>query len=129
MTTHDDLRRICRELPGAVEGDGEQWGYGVVVRGKSKGFFWTWRERIDPKKARVVNDRVIAIRTPGLEAKEILLQSGHAAIFTEDHYNNYPAILVRLDAIEPAEIEDLIIEGWRTVATREQHAEYAEQLR
>ena len=118
VTTHDDIRRICAKLPGATEGD-ERFGFGVFVKGKHKGFCWTWAERVDPKKAKVINDSVLAVLVPSLTVKELLLDSGHPAIFTEPHYNGYPAILVRLPAIEPEELEDLLIEAWRCKAPKE----------
>lgn len=111
MATLEDVRKICRALPGTTEGDGAQFGFSVTVKGKAKGFVWGWMERIDPKKARVVNNDVLAIRTPGLEAKEILLGTGHPAFFTEPHYNNFPAILVRIALIQPEELEPLLVEA------------------
>jgi hypothetical protein len=118
MATQDDVRRICSKLPGAVE-DGERFGFSVEVKGKPKGFLWSWAERIDPKKARVHNDGVIAVIVPSLGVKEIILQSDSEKFFTEPHYNNFPAVLVRLAAIEPDELEDLIVEAWRCKAPKE----------
>lgn len=118
MATLDDIRAICRKLPGAEEGLEERFGFGVMVKGKAKGFVWAWLERVDPKKARVVNNDVIAIRTPNLTAKDLLLASGHPALFTEAHYNGYPAVLVRIAEISPEELEPLIQEAWETVVSR-----------
>lgn len=115
MTTHDDVRRICSKLPGAVEGQ-DRFGFSVENKGKAKGFLWTWAERVDPKKARVINDSVLAVIVPGLVAKETILQSDSEKFFTEAHYNGFPAVLVRLEAIAPDELEDLIIEAWRCKA-------------
>lgn len=117
MTTHDDVRRICAKLPGAAEGGPERFGFGVMVKGKHKGFLWTWAEKVDPKKARVVNDRVLAVMVPNLTVKDIILASDTEKFFTEPHYNGYPAVLVRLDVITPDDIEDLIIEAWRCKAS------------
>lgn len=41
MVSHDDIRGICNALPGSIEGS-EQFGFGVMVKGKHKGFCWTW---------------------------------------------------------------------------------------
>lgn len=118
MTCHDDIRKICARLPGAVEGN-ERFGYSVPNKGKHKGFLWSWAERVDPKKARVINDDVLAIIVPNLVAKEAILASDPEKYFTEPHYNGYPAVLVRLAAIEPEELEDLIVEAWRCKAPKE----------
>jgi hypothetical protein len=118
MATQEDARRICSRLPGAVEGD-ERFGFAVTVKGKSKGFCWSWAERVDPKKARVINDDVLAISVPSLTIKDLLLSSGSPALFTEPHYNGYPAVLVRLDAIGADELEDLLVEAWKCKAPKE----------
>lgn len=123
MTTHDDIRRICAKLPGAIEGS-DRFGFSVEVKGKHKGFLWTWAERVDPKKPKVINDGVIAISTPGLAAKEVILQIDPNKFFSEPHYDGFPAILVRLSEVEPDEIEDFIIEGWRCKAPKALQAEY-----
>jgi hypothetical protein len=117
MTTLDDIRRICSTLPGAEEALGDRFSFHVVVKGKPKGFIWSWAERVDPKKGRVPNNRVLAVRTPNLDAKDLILASDSEKFFTEPHYNGYPAVLVRLDAVEPEDLEDLILEAWRTKAT------------
>jgi hypothetical protein len=118
MATQDDVRRICSKLPGAVEGEG-RFSFSVEVKGKAKGFLWSWAERVHPKKARVPNDGVLAIIVPGLAAKEVILGSDPDKFFTEPHYNGYPAVLVRLEAIGPHELEELVIEAWRCKAPAE----------
>ncbi len=115
MATHDDVRKIASRLPGAVEGEG-RFGFGVEVKGKAKGFVWSWAERVEPKKARVTNDAVLAVRVPNLTAKELLIASDPDRFFTEPHYNGFPAVLVRLGAIAAEELDDLIVEAWRCKA-------------
>lgn len=122
MATEDDVRAICAGLPGAFEGEGEQFGFSVLVKGKPKGFVWSWLERVEPKKRRVVNRSVLAVRVPNLLAKQMILDSNPEAFFTEDHYNGYPAVLVRLDAISADELEPLVVEAWRSVAPKELRA-------
>lgn len=95
----------------------------VDVKGKAKGFVWTWRERIDPKRARVLNDSVLAVSVPNLAAKEVLLASDQNVFFTEPHYNGYPAVLVRLERVALGELEDLILEAWRCKAPKSLQAE------
>lgn len=116
MATQDDVRRIASRLPGATEGAGTQFSFGVEVKGKHKGFVWAWAERVDPKKARVVNDDVLAVMVPNQTVKDVLLQSDQDKYFTEPHYNGFPAVLVRLSAVPVEELEDLILEAWKTKA-------------
>ncbi len=98
-------------------------------KGKARGIAWVWMERIEPKKARVPNPQVIAIRvTDGAEKQALLAEPGDK-FFTEPHYNGFPAILVRLAAIEPDELEELIIDAWRCLAPKALVAAYDDETR
>jgi hypothetical protein len=115
MADHDDVRRIALSLPDTTEGD-ESFGFSVRNGAKEKGFIWTWQERVEPKKPRVPRPDVMAIRVKNLAEKEVLLASDEQKFFTEPHYNGYPAILVRLAAIDPEELGELITDAWRCQA-------------
>ena len=117
MANQDDVRRIALALPETVEEDG-RFAFGVLNKGKSKGIAWVWLDRPDPKKARVPNPDVLAVRVSGEGEKAELIAANPAAFFTEPHYNGYPAILVRLAAIEPDELEELIRDAWRIQAPK-----------
>jgi hypothetical protein len=77
---------------------------------------WLWNERVHPKKPRVPNPGVLAIRTASNEEKEALLASDAEKFFTEPHYNGFPAVLVRLAAIDDVELRELLIDAWRSQA-------------
>lgn len=87
-------------------------------KGKLKGFAWTWNERIEPKKPRVPNPEVLAVRVASLAEKEALLAADPAKFFTEPHYNGFPAVLIRLAAIDADELAELITDAWRCQAPR-----------
>lgn len=109
------MRRIALGLPEVLEGD-EPLAFSVRAGAKFKGFAWTWKERVNPRQARVPNPEVLAVRVANLEEKEALLAMGRPELFTEPHYNGYPAVLVRLAAIDADDLEDLIVEAWRCCA-------------
>lgn len=118
VTTRDDIRKMIGKLPGAVEAKSERIVIEIEVKGKMKGLAWSWMERVDPKKARVLNLRVLAVAVPNLTTKDLLIDSDPLKFFTEPHYNGYPAVLVRLDVIDPPELEGLLIEAWRHKAPK-----------
>jgi len=118
MANLDHARRIASVLPGSAESPGDQFGFSVLNRGKHRGFVWQWRERVDPKRPRVLNPRVLAVRVANLFEKDAIIQAEGEKFFTEPHYNGYPAILVRLEAVESDELESLIVEAWRCMAPR-----------
>ncbi len=111
MATQQDVRRLALSLPGAVEGE-DRFAFSVLNKGKGKGFAWVWMERIAPKKARVPNPDVLAVRVAGQAEKEMLLASDATKFFTEPHYNGFPAVLVRLAAVDVDELEELITDAW-----------------
>jgi hypothetical protein len=119
MATLDDLRALAVRLPETVVSEDERFALSVPVKGKLKGFVWAWMERVDPKKARVVNNGVMAVSVPGLSAKEVILGAHDpSVIFTEPHYNGYPAVLVRIAAIDVEELNDLVVDAWRCKAPK-----------
>ena len=85
---------------------------------KEKGFAWVWMERVDPKKPRVANPGVVALRVADEGDKSALLAASTKKFFTEEHYNGFPAILVRLKAIGVRELGELIVDAWRCQAPR-----------
>jgi len=117
MADEDDVRRIALSLPETVEEEG-RFAFSVRNGGKLKGIAWVWLERIDPKKARVPRPGVIAVRVANQSEKEMLLAADEEKFFTEPHYNGFPAVLVRLAAIDVDELEELITDAWRRQAPR-----------
>lgn len=117
VADQEDVRRIALSLPGTSEG-GDGFGFSVLNKGKAKGFVWSWKERVEPKKPRVARDDVVAVRTVDVADKEALLATGDEALFTEPHYNGFPAILVRLPLVDLGLLEELVVDAWRTLAPR-----------
>ena len=118
MPDQEDVRRIAMALPEVVEA-AEGFAFSVPDRkGKPRGFVWVWQERLQPKKPRVPNPTVLAVRVTGPEEKAMLLSIDETKFFTEPHYNGFPAILVNLPAVELWELEDLITNAWRCMAPK-----------
>ena len=117
MATQNDVRRIALSLPDTVEETG-RFAFSVMNKGKAKGIAWVWLERTDPKKARVPNPKVLVVPVGSQDEKAMLLAADETKFFTEPHYNGYPAVLVRLDAISKGELEALITSAWRCQAPR-----------
>ena len=90
----------------------------MAAGAKRKGFAWVWMERLEPKKPRVPNPDVLAVRVANEQEKQSLIAAQPATYFTEPHYNGFPAVLVRLAAIEPDELEELVVDAWRVQAPK-----------
>ena len=118
MANQSDVRRIALSLP-ETEEDPNHFAFSVRHKGKSKGFVWVWRERVTPKKARVPQPKVIAVRAANLVDKDLMLTMEPEKFFTEPHYDGYPAVLVRLPSVTVRELRPIITEAWRCLAPKD----------
>ena len=113
MPTQDDVRRIALSLPETTE---DPHGFRFFVDGKQ--FAWSWMERVQPKRARVPNRNVIAVRVAGEMDKQVLLDLDPSVFFTEPHYDGYPAVLVRLPTIDLELLREILTRAWRSRAPK-----------
>lgn len=113
MATLEDAHRLAAALP---EAKSDPEGFAYRVDGKL--FTWIWMERVQPKRPRVPNREVIAVRVADEAEKQAMLALDPDAFFTEPHYDGYPAVLVRLPAIDEALLEKVIGDAWRLRAPR-----------
>ena len=115
MATQADVRRIALTLPGTVEAK-NRFAFEVPDKGKLKGYAWVWLERVQPKKPRVPNPAVLAVRVASLTDKDLMIAAEPTKYFTEPHYNGFPAVLVRLSEVGVKELRILLTEAWRCQA-------------
>jgi hypothetical protein len=112
MATWDDVRRIALALPETTEDvsrDLRRWN----VRGK--GFVWERplrRSDLEALGKSAPDGPILGARVEHLGAKEALLADDPSVFFTTPHFDGYPAILVRLDAIGVDELDEVIVEAW-----------------
>ena len=98
MVALAQLRSLALALPVSEEGT----SYGTIafkVRGK---LFARLRD----------DDTVLALRVEE-GTKEALVQGADETFFTTPHYDGYPYVLIRLATVDPAELAELLAEGWR----------------
>ena len=112
MADWDDVRRIALALPETSEETSRDHLAWVV---RKKFFVWERPLRRSDLNALGLTEQpgpVLGARVEHLIAKEALLQSDPAVFFTTPHFDGYPAILARLDALEADDLAELVIEAW-----------------
>jgi len=107
MPDQEDVARIALSLPGTSQAGGE-----FAFRANGRLFVWAWRERIDPKKAKVPSSEVVVVSVRDEMDKQTLLASGDTALFTEPHFDGWPNVLIRLTNVDPAFLEKLITDSY-----------------
>lgn len=112
MSDWDDVARIALALPESEQRlarENRQW------RVKEKLF--VWERPLRAKEVAELGERapqgpVLGARVEHLGAKQALLEDDPDVYFTTSHFARSAAILVRLDRIVLAELEEVIVEAW-----------------
>jgi hypothetical protein len=110
MPTWDDVLAIGRELPEVVEAT----SYGTPALKIRKRLMC--RLRTDPD--------ALVVRVIDLADREALLRGRPGVFFTTPHYDGYPYVLVRLEAVDRTQLAELIEDAWRLGAPKRLVAAY-----
>lgn len=103
LSTFDTVREIALTLPGVEEGT----SYGTLAFRVRKKFLCRLRE-----------DGETLVVKMDFDTRELLLQADPAVFFTTPHYDGYPSVLVRLAAIQPEALRELLETAWWMQAPR-----------
>jgi hypothetical protein len=111
-STLETARKIALALPTVEEGT----SYGTPAFRARKKFFARLREDGDSFVVKV-----------GDEARDTLLEMHPEIFYVTDHYAGHPVVLIRLSAIRPAHLEEVMEHAWRALASKRAVAEYDER--
>jgi hypothetical protein len=107
--TFAGLRKLALSFPGVEEGT----SYGTPA-------FRVRKKLI----ARIHDDTGSLVLLTEIAQKEVLLAADPEVFHTTPHYDGHGAILIRLDRVDPRDLERLFEEVWRARAPRTLIAEY-----
>ncbi|WP_194409893.1 MmcQ/YjbR family DNA-binding protein [Microbacterium cremeum] len=129
MATLDDVRAIAAGLPGVEERiDGHRGG--ATWRVTSGAFVWQRGpsgrdlEQLSALGREWPPGEVVGVRTDGLPVKDALLETYPEVFFTIPHFDGFPAVLVRLDAIEVDHLREVITDAWLLKAPKRAASEW-----
>lgn len=125
MATMDDVRRLALAMPEAVE-----VGRGELPSWKIKDRLFVWERPLRASDLKALGDRapdgvILGARVPDEGAKHALIASAPDIYFTTPHFDGYAAVLVKLDQISVAELEELVVEAWLDRAPPKLAASYS----
>ena len=113
VASWDDVRQLALGMPQTSEAPSHEGLAGWRV--KDKGFVWERplrRADYDALGDAAPDGPILGARVADLGVKEALLADQPNVYFTTPHFDGYPAILVQLDHITVADLEELIVEAW-----------------
>lgn len=109
MATWDDIRAIVATLPETVERSPREW------RARDKNLAWERplrRADLEHLGASAPTGDILGVRVADVGVAEALVADDPAVYFRTPHFAGYPAVLVRLDVIDPDELRDLLRDAW-----------------
>jgi hypothetical protein len=124
MATWDDVRRLALALPETSERSSHgnaSWR----VRDK----LFVWERPLRAADLRALGDAapdgpILGVGVEHVGAKEALIADDADVFFTTPHFDGYAAVLVRLDQIGLADLQELIVEAWLCQAPKRLAAQY-----
>jgi len=127
VATWDDVARLALALPETHEGTSfgnRSW----KVKDKS----FVWERPLRKTDLAALGDAapegpILGARVEHEGAKQALLADDPAVFFTTPHFDGYPAVLARLDAIALDELAELITEAWLAQAPKRVAKAYLEE--
>ena len=132
MASWEDVAAVALALPEVAE----EPSYGERAwKVRKKTFAWERPLRakevehlggFEPEGA-APSGEILAVRVADEEAKQALVSSEPDIYFTTSHFDGYPAVLLRLERIDRAELEELLIEAWLVQAPKRVAAAYLEE--
>jgi hypothetical protein len=134
MASWEDVAKIAGALP---EVDEEPSHGDRAWKVRKKTFAWERPLRakevehlggFEPEGA-APSGEILAVRVADEEAKQALVSSEPEIYFTTSHFDGYPAVLIRLERIDRAELEELLIEARLSRAPKRVAAAYLDGRR
>ncbi len=110
MADWDVVRELALALPEVEASTSGRVAFSV----HGKGFAWEARER---------DGGGLAVRVER-EEKELILGSNAAVYFTSPHYTGFPAVQIRVEAIDRDELAERLEDAWLIQAPKKLAAAY-----
>jgi hypothetical protein len=120
----EDVRRLALALPGATED---------TVRGQMAwrvgGKLFVWERPLRKGDLAALGDAapdgpILGARIEHELAKRLLVDEDPEVYFTIPHFDGYAAILIRLERIGPAALEEAVTEAWLVRAPKRLAAQW-----
>lgn len=114
MATWDDVAAIASGLADVEAGT----SYGNRAW-KVGGKLFVWERPLRKRDVEELGDAapegpILGARVPDEGAKQALVESEPEIYFTTAHFDGHASILIRLDEISRADLEEAIVEAWHS---------------
>ena len=118
MATWDDVARIVGDLALTSEPSPHEWRVGKKLLAWERPLRPSDREALAHSGVEPPEGDIIGVRVSDEGVKFALIADEPGVYFTTPHFDGYPAVLVKLAAIDERGLRELIVEAWLTQAPK-----------
>jgi hypothetical protein len=129
MATWDDVAGVLGELQLTEESSPHEWRVGKKLIAWERPLRTSDHQALTARGVAPPQGDILAVRVADEGVKFALIADEPDLYFTTPHFDGYPAVLVRLPAIDTRGLRELIVEAWLTQAPKRLVQEFLGQAR
>ena len=129
MATWDDVANVVGELQLTEERSPHEWRVGKKLIAWERPLRKSDYDALTAAGEEPPQGDILGVRVPDEGVKFALIADEPERYFTTPHFDGYPAVLVKLAAIDERGLRELIVEAWLTQAPKRLVQEFLDETR
>jgi len=129
MATWDDVASVVGELQLTEERSPHEWRVGKKLIAWERPLRKSDYDALAAVGVEPPRGDILGVRVADEGVKFALIADEPELYFTTPHFDGYPAVLVKLAAIDERGLRELIVEAWLTQAPKRLVQEFLDQTR
>ena len=129
MATWDDVASVVGELQLTEERSPHEWRVGKKLIAWERPLRKSDYDALTAVGVEPPKGDILGVRVADEGVKFALIADEPELYFTTPHFDGYPAVLVKLAAIDERGLRELIVEAWLTQAPKRLVQEFLDQTR
>ena len=129
MATWDDVASVVGELQLTEERSPHEWRVGKKLIAWERPLRKSDYDALTAVGVEPPQGDILGVRVSDEGVKFALIADEPELYFTTPHFDGYPAVLVKLAAIDERGLRELIVEAWLTQAPKRLVQEFLDQTR
>ena len=129
MATWDDVAHVVGELQLTEERSPHEWRVGKKLIAWERPLRKSDYDALTAVGVEPPQGDILGVRVADEGVKFALIADEPELYFTTPHFDGYPAVLVKLAAIDESGLRELIVEAWLTQAPKRLVQEFLDETR
>lgn len=129
MATWDDVANVVGELQLTREESPHEWRVGKKLIAWERPLRASDRQALADRGIEPPAGDILGVRVADEGVKFALIADEPNVYFTTPHFDGYPAVLVKLAAIDERGLRELVVDAWLTQAPKRLVQEFLDRAR